>query len=79
MKKGMTWATVIVLFFLVISLSVNLIAQAGWECDSGECPEVCRPPCYGWNCFTVTECCGYCTDEELEILCICCIQCLEPF
>jgi len=72
MKKGITWATVILLFVLIISMSANLIAGGHWDCP-GECPGSCD--CDGWMCDTIEECCGYCEDEEHNIICGCCLFC----
>jgi len=77
MKKRVTWATIFFMFVLIISLSVNLIAGATWQCFL-ECNNECDPRCTGEDCFTIYECCGYC-KEGGEINCICCSECnIEP-
>jgi len=77
MKKRITWATVILLFVLIISMSANLIAQATWTC--GECSRSCDDCGEGYDkCDSLGECCGYCEDEEGVIQCLCCVKCGEP-
>ena len=76
-QKGITWTTFIVMIALVITMSVNLIAEAGYDCEG--CSNSCWQTCTGASCEELgSGCCGICKNDEGEIICICCFTCGVP-